>query len=101
MEKYIILIDTVCQGLIPYVWTTNDDGVDTPELYDTERDAQKEVASDVIEKLSQFINDELEVMEFGEEQKIIPCVVKSDGSIIDEHGELIWSPLEDQSKYGR
>ena len=99
-DRWIIMINTFCDGLIPYEWSLSEDNSDRPITYATKKEAQKEIAHVIREYLLQFINDEREEMDLCDECSVVPCKVSSDG-IITLKEEVVFSPFEDPAKYGR
>lgn len=100
-NRWIILVDTVCDGWVPYEWKCEKGKPDSPVTYATEREAEKEVAEVIIEYLRDFIEDEREEMDLCEDCSVVPCTVSPEGIITTEGEDVIWSPFEDPSKYGR
>jgi hypothetical protein len=100
-DRWIILINTLCDGLVPYEWESAKGQPDRPVTYATAREAQKEIADTIREYMRQFINDEREEMDLCEECQIFPCTVSHDGVITTEEDGVVFSPFEDQAKYGR
>jgi hypothetical protein len=80
---FCIYINTVCQGPVP----VEHDERGYPVVYASREEAEREIATDLIERLQQFLNDEREfddamtVEEYVAEVDVLP-----DGSVIDEEG---------------
>ena len=102
-KRWIILHQTICQGWIPYVWESHGkDRQDRPVTYKTEREAKKEVAEDILRYVQEFIDDEREELELCENCAVIECQQDPNGVLISmEDNSVIWSPFENQIKYGR
>jgi hemolysin-activating ACP:hemolysin acyltransferase len=82
---FCIYINTLCQGPIPVERDENG----KPVVYATQEEAEREIASDCIERLRQFLEGE---REFGDaitvEEYVVPVTAFSDGSITDEDGNV-------------
>jgi hypothetical protein len=93
MTAYCIFMDTVCEGKIP-AWRNESGGF---LLHPTEREAQLEIADDIMERLFQFqhgerdFEDALTVEEFVE-----PVTTRDDGTFVDLDGNSYgpWEILE-------
>ena len=80
---YCIFIDTVCEGSVP-IWR---DGKGNYVVYETEREAQKEIADDLMERLKQFLAGARDFEDaITVEDYIVPVTVKPDGTITDLEG---------------
>jgi hypothetical protein len=80
---FAIFTQTICQGIVP-AWR---DERGFPVLYESEKEAQKEVAEMIIEHLQQFIADEREFEDaITTEDFILPVDVWPDGTISTEDG---------------
>ncbi len=86
---WALFINSVCQGLTPVMRTS--DEADSPAwfIFETEREAQLEVAEDVEEHIQQFKNGE---REFGEidfaDTIILPVILREDGWMVTETQEF-------------
>lgn len=84
-SAYSIFVQTLCDGLVP-AWY---DERSFPVVYDTELEAQRELANNLIEHLHQFLDGE---REFGDaisiDDLILPVNVWPDGSISTEDGSI-------------
>jgi hypothetical protein len=79
---YCIFIDTFCQGPVPLV----SEG-DRYVVFETELEAQKEIADYQITRLQQFLDGEREFEDaMTVEEYVVPVTVHSDGVITDESG---------------
>lgn len=89
-QAFVIMTDTICQGCIIGCWGEDEDGERYPVLFDTEVDAWKEIADDMIEPLRQFIAGDrlLEDTDFNCTEWVLPVDVNEDGSLIGEG--FIW-----------
>lgn len=86
---FCIYIDTICQGPIPI--ERNEDG--KPVVYPTREEAEREIASDCIERLSQYLTGERGFEDaITIEEYIVPVTAYSDGSITDESGDVFPNP---------
>ena len=101
LDRWIILIDTLCQGRTPLNWQCQEGKPDVPITYATEREAQKQVVEVIQEYLDQFMKDEREEIDLCEECIVVPCTVSPEGIITTEVEGVVWSPFEDPDKYGR
>lgn len=86
---YAIFTPTVCQGEVP-AWHDGETGL--PIVYDTELEAQREIADDLMERLRQFLAGEREFEDaITIEDYIAPVDVWSDGSFSTEDGTVFGS----------
>ena len=84
-SAYAIFTQTICEGLVP-AW---DDENNLPVVYDTELDAQREIADDLLEHLHQFLDGEREFDDaISVDDFILPVDVWPDGSISIEDGRI-------------
>ena len=92
-QSFVIMTNTICQGDIIGCWTEDAVGNRVPCTFETEVDAWKEIANDMIEPLRQFIAGErsLEDTDFDCADWVVPVDVEDDGSILSED-EVIWKP---------
>jgi hypothetical protein len=80
---FAIFTQTVCEGVVP-AWR---DERGFPVIYETKREAQKEVAEMIIEHLQQFITGERDFEDaITTEDFILPVDVWPDGTISTEDG---------------
>ena len=80
---FCIYIDTFCQGPVPLVT----DGEGKYVVFDSELEAQKEIADSQMTRLQQFLDDEREFEDaITVEEYVVPVIVHSDGTITDESG---------------
>ena len=100
-DRWVILVDTLCQGRIPWDWQCEEGKPDVPVTYATEREAQKEVVEVIQDYLDQFMKDEREEIDLCEDCMVVPCTVSPEGIITTEGEGVVWSPFEDPWKYGR
>ena len=86
---FCIYIDTICQGPIPI--ERNEDG--KPIVYPTREEAEREIASDCIERLFQYLEGERDFEDaMTVEEYIVPVTAYADGSITDETGNVFPNP---------
>ena len=86
---FCIYIDTLCQGPIPI----ERDGDGKPVVYATREEAEREIASDCIERLQQFLAGERPFDDaMTVEEYVVPVTVFPDGSITDEDGGIFPNP---------
>lgn len=79
---FCIYIHTLCQGAVPVVsdceWYT---------VFETELEAQKEIADHMMTRLRQFLEGERDFEDaITTEEFVIPVTVHPDGIITDENG---------------
>jgi len=80
---YCIFINTFCQGAVPLVT----DGEGKYVVFETELEAQREVADYAITRLQQFLDGERDFEDaMDTEEYIVPVMVHPDGVITDEDG---------------
>ena len=79
---FCIYIDTLCQGPVPLV--SDDDGY---VVFETELEAQKEIADYMMTRLRQFLDGERDFDDaITAEEYVVPVTVHPDGKITDETG---------------
>jgi hypothetical protein len=79
---FCIYIDTLCQGAVPAVSDQNGYIV-----FETELEAQKEIADNMMTRLQQFLDGEREFEDAIETEEFVVSVsVNSAGVITDEYG---------------
>ena len=84
-SAYAIFTETACEGLNP-AWYGGDD---LPVVYETELEAQREIADDLAERVRQFLADEREFDDaVSINDFILPVDVWPDGSISIEDGRI-------------
>ena len=82
-SAYAIFTQAICEGLVP-AWYGE---CDYPVIYATEREAQLEIADDLMIRLDQFMKGEREFDDaITVEDVILPVDVWPDGSISIEDG---------------
>ena len=82
-KGYCIFINTFCQGAVPLV----SDG-ERYIVFETELEAQREIADYAITRLQQFLDGEREFDDAIEvKEYIVPVTLQSDGKIVDENGK--------------
>lgn len=92
--SYVIMTDTVCQGEIIGCHTEDDTGNRTPDLFDTEVEAWKEIADFKISELKQFVDGEreLEHTDFSCDEWVEKVNVADDGLVCSEDGKILFDP---------
>ena len=81
---FCIYINTLCQGPVPVV--SDDDGY---VVFETELEAQKEIADYAMTRLRQFIDGERDFDDaITVEEYVVPVCVFPDGGFTDEDGNL-------------
>jgi hypothetical protein len=81
-DGFCIFIDTLCQGPVPVVH--DESGY---VVFETELDAQREIADDMMTRLQQFMDGERDFDDaMTVEEYIVPVTVHPDGVIVDEAG---------------
>lgn len=91
---YCIFIHTLCQGPVPSVRESKaDDPPDAQQrvcIFDTEREAQREIADFMMTRLQEFMDGEREFEDATTtEEFVVAVTVQPDGTIIDEDGRRI------------
>lgn len=87
---FCIYIHTLCQGAVPVV----SDGVRFT-VFETELEAQKEIADHMMTRLRQFLDGEREFEDaITTEEFVIPVTVHPDGVITDENGGCFSARVE-------
>jgi len=82
-KGYCIYIHTICQGDVPVV----SDGEGKYVVFDTELDAQREVADYAMTRLQQFMDGERDFDDaVTVEEFVVPVTVHPHGTITDEAG---------------
>src|ERR1035437_3328846 len=80
-KGYCILTETL--GGDELVWRIiTDDGEDYPEIYETELEAQKAIAEEHIDQITEFINDEREYDEVDWTSQNHTAYIEAEGGII-------------------
>jgi hypothetical protein len=83
-QGFSIFIDTVCEGRVPLWW----DERGRPLVYATEREAQREIADDLRDRLQQFLDGEREFEDaMMVEEYILPVSVLPDGAVTTAGGD--------------
>ena len=87
---FCIYIHTLCQGAVPVVsdceWYT---------VFETELEAQKEIADHLMTRLRQFLDGERDFEDAITTQEfVVPVTVHPDGLITDENGVCFSSLVE-------
>lgn len=83
IKGYTVLTNTISSYEL--VWRTGEGDETMPEVFDTEKDAYKEIASDLISDLQQFMENEREWDEIHwpeNEYMIAQIEIAEDGSIV-------------------
>jgi hypothetical protein len=96
---FCIFIHTLCQGRVPSVHESKaDDPPGTPEricVFDTEREAQLEIADFMMTRLQEFIDGERDFEDATTlEEYVVAVTVHHDGTITDEDGRHFGSQAE-------
>ena len=80
---FCIYIPTICQGPVPCVSDEHDECV----VFETELEAQKEIADFTMMRLRQFLDGERDFEDaITVEEYVVPVTVNPDGTIIDDQG---------------
>jgi len=81
---FCIFINTVFQGAIP---VERDCDTNFPFIYPTRNAAEREIADDVIERLHQFLEGELDFEDaINPEEYVVEVIILPDGSVVDGAG---------------
>ena len=85
-SAFSIFMPTVCQGDMP-AWYDDDSGL--PVIFETELDAQREIAEHHLTLIQQFLEGQRDFEDaMTVEDFILPVDVWPDGSISTEDGEV-------------
>jgi hypothetical protein len=88
---FCIYIDTFFQGPVPTV----SDGDDKYVMFETELEAQKEIADNAMIRLQQFLDGERDFDDaITVEKYVVPVTVHPDGIITDEAGNCFGPKVE-------
>ncbi len=88
---FCIYIDTFFQGPVPTV----SDGDDKYVMFETELEAQKEIADNAMIRLRQFLDGERDFDDaITVEEYVVPVTVHPDGIITDEAGNCFGPKVE-------
>jgi len=88
---FCIYIDTFFQGPVPTV----SDGDDKYVVFETELEAQKEIADNAMIRLQQFLDGERDFDDaITVEEYVVPVTVHPDGTITDETGNCFGPSVE-------
>jgi len=96
---FCIFIHTLCQGRVPSVHESKaDDPPGAPEricVFDTEREAQLEIADCMMTRLQEFMDGERDFEDATTlEEYVVAVTVHPDGTITDEDGRRFGSQVE-------
>lgn len=102
-ERWIVVIDTLCQGKQPFTWECVEEGKSYPVTHVTKREAQEEIADVILTKLQQFLvmEREWDEVDFCEECSVEQCTVDEQGIITSADGNVLYRPFENQDTYKR
>lgn len=90
LSGFCIYIDTLCQGPVPVV----SDG-ERYTMFETELEAQREIADHMMTRLQQFLDGEREFEDaIAVEEFVVPVTVHPDGLITDANGGRFSSLVE-------
>lgn len=82
-QGFCIFIDTICQEPIP-IQTDGDGNI---VVFETEFEAQREIAEDAMTRLREFLEGERDFDDaVTVEEYVVPVTILPDGSITDEIG---------------
>lgn len=82
-DGFCIFVDTAFQGPVPVV----SDGDDKYVVFDTELEAQKEIADYAMTRIQQFLDGERDFDDaITVEEYLLPVTIHPDGTITDECG---------------
>ena len=80
---YCIYVNSLCGGPTPVV----SDGEGKYVVFDTELEAQKEIADSMILRLQAFVDGDYDFDDVSStEEYVVPVTVEPDGTIVDEDG---------------
>lgn len=84
--QYAILINTLAEGCVPSVREG-----DAPAVFATEREAQCEIADNLLARLQEFLDGEREFEDaMTVEEFIVKVRLLPDGSLTDEFGKRMF-----------
>lgn len=84
---YCIFVHTLCQGVVPNVKDSGPDGSERVCIFETELEAQREIASFMITRLEQFLEGERDFEDaITVEEYVVEVDVYPDGSFVDADG---------------
>jgi hypothetical protein len=87
---FCIYIDTFFQGPVPVVG----DGENKYVVFETELEAQKEIADNAMIRLKQFLDGERDFYDaITVEEYVVPVMVYPDGTLTDEDGNCFGSHI--------
>ncbi len=91
---FCIYIATLCQGAVPVVSDCDNDG-ERYVVFETELEAQKEIADYMMTRLRQFLDGERDFDDaITVEEYVVPVTVHPDGKIRDETGGCFGPDVE-------
>lgn len=89
-KGFCIFIDALFEGRVPGVSDT-----EHYVVFATKRDAQIEIADNMISRIQEFINGERDYDDATTVQEfVVPVVVSSDGTLVDERGNQFRRSVE-------
>jgi hypothetical protein len=92
---FCIYIHTLCQGPVPVVSDEDEKFV----VFDTELDAQREIADHMMTRLRQFLDGERDFDDaITVEEYVVPVTVHADGAITDEAGNTFGPRVQDEPR---
>lgn len=93
-SKWVIGTNTLCQGEIIGCWT-EEDGKDVPCIFETEEDAWKEIADDMITMLQQFKDGErsIEDTDFSPSDYPLEVMIDGDGNVYDKYDKILFDTI--------
>jgi hypothetical protein len=90
-KGFCIFMDTFFQGPIPTV----SDGDDKYIVFETELEAQKEIADYAMTRLRQFLDGERDFVDaITVDEYVVPVTVHRDGTLTDENGNCFNSHVD-------
>lgn len=100
--KYVIMISPLIGEAVINCWTVKD-GKEVPFFYDSNIEAHKSIAEDIITGLQQFIDDEreLEHTDFGTEDYVQEVWITEEGLVIEKLTEEVKGRILYDPKIGR
>lgn len=91
---WVLMSSTFCDGEVIGCWIVDEKGNDIPCTFESEEDAKKEIADDMITVLQQFIDGEREMddTDFNPTNYPLEVDICEDGFFYDQIGRILFEP---------
>ena len=94
-KGYCIFTDTFFQGSIPTVSGSVGKGPEKYCVFETELEAQREIADFMMTRLQEFMDGERDFEDATScDEYVVEVTINADGMLVDEHGR-IFKPTRD------